>query len=156
MDKENTSVKSYNHFIDGEYVEPLGGKWLDSMDPYRGEPWARVPQGCARDVGRAVAAASRAMKSGPWATMTATNRGKLMLRLADLVTQNADRLAEIEVRDNGKLLAEMRGQMGYHPEWCKILPCSTASTKAMLVQPAASMSANNNNHGRRANSGSAR
>ena len=110
-------MKTYNHFIDGEYVEPLGGKWLDSIDPYQGEPWARVPQGDARDVDRAVAAASRAMKSGPWATMTATARGKLMLKLAELVTQNADRLAEIEVRDNGKLLAEMRGQMGYHPEW---------------------------------------
>ena len=40
-----------------------------------------------------------------------------MLRLADLVEQNAERLAEIEVRDNGKLMAEMRGQLNYHPEW---------------------------------------
>src|SRR5258708_13447584 len=40
-----------------------------------------------------------------------------MLKLADLFTANVDRLAEIEVRDNGKLLAEMRGQLVYHPEW---------------------------------------
>ena len=110
-------VKTYNHYIDGKYVEPIAGRWIDSIDPYLGEPWARVPKGCAQDADRAVAAALRAMTSGPWATMTATNRGKLMLRLADLVTQNAERLAEIEVRDNGKLLAEMRGQMAYHPEW---------------------------------------
>ena len=110
-------MKTYNHFIDGKYVEPIGGKWLDSIDPYLGKPWARVPQGCAQDADRAVAAALRAMTSGPWASMTATHRGKLMLRLADLVTQNAERLAEIEVRDNGKLLAEMRGQLAYHPEW---------------------------------------
>ncbi len=110
-------MKTYNHFIDGKYVEPVGRKWIDSIDPYLGEPWARIPQGCALDVDSAVAAASRAMRSGPWAGMSATNRGKLMLRLADLVTLNADRLAEIEVRDNGKLLAEMRGQMAYHPEW---------------------------------------
>lgn len=110
-------MKNYSHFIDGKYVEPIGGKWIDSIDPYLGEPWARVPQGCARDVNAAVAAASRAMRSGPWSKMNATERGKLMLRLADLVAQNAERLAEMEVRDNGKLLAEMRGQLNYHPEW---------------------------------------
>ena len=49
--------------------------------------------------------------------MTASARGKLMLRLADLVAANAERLAEIEVRDNGKLMAEMLGQLRYHPEW---------------------------------------
>lgn len=110
-------MKTYKHFVDGRYVDPVGGKWIDSIDPYRGEAWARIPQGCARDVDSAVAAASRAMREGPWSTMTASNRGKLMLRLADLVAANVDRLAEIEVRDNGKLLAEMRGQLSYHPEW---------------------------------------
>jgi hypothetical protein len=110
-------VKTYHHFIDGEYVQPLGGQWMDSMDPYKGQPWAQIARGDARDVDRAVQAASRAMRSGPWASMTATQRGKLMLKLADLVAANAERLAEIEVRDNGKLLAEMRGQLNYHPEW---------------------------------------
>jgi aldehyde dehydrogenase (NAD+) len=110
-------MKVYNHFIDGQYVEPIGGRWLDSLDPYRGEPWARIPQGCAKDVDRAVAAASRALREGPWSTVTASARGKLMLRLADLVAADADRLAEIEVRDNGKLLTEMAAQVRYHPEW---------------------------------------
>jgi aldehyde dehydrogenase (NAD+) len=110
-------VKTYDHFIDGEYVQPLGGQYMDSMDPYKGQPWAQIARGDARDVDRAVQAASRAMSSGPWASMTATQRGKLMLKLADLVAANAERLAEIEVRDNGKLLAEMRGQLNYHPEW---------------------------------------
>src|ERR1700733_14211862 len=49
--------------------------------------------------------------------MTASTRGKLMRKLGDLVAANAERLAEIEVRDNGKLLAEMLGQLRYHPEW---------------------------------------
>jgi acyl-CoA reductase-like NAD-dependent aldehyde dehydrogenase len=49
--------------------------------------------------------------------MTATNRGKLILRLAHIISDNAERLAEIEVRDNGKLLTEMRAQLNYHPEW---------------------------------------
>ncbi len=110
-------MKTYQHFIDGKYVDPIGQRWFDSVDPYTGQAWARIPQGCAKDVDRAVTAANRAMREGPWAKMTATERGKLMVRLADLVTKNAERLAEIEVRDNGKLMAEMRGQVNYHPEW---------------------------------------
>ncbi|TDU31901.1 aldehyde dehydrogenase (NAD+) [Panacagrimonas perspica] len=110
-------MKTYNQFINGRYVEPASGRWLDSIDPYRGQAWARIPQGCAKDVDAAAAAANAAMKSGPWATMTATQRGKLMFKLADLIALNSDRLAEIEVRDNGKLLAEMRGQVAYLPEW---------------------------------------
>ena len=54
-------MKTYQHFINGQYVDPAEGKWFDSIDPYRGEPWARIPQGCARDVDRAVTAAAQAM-----------------------------------------------------------------------------------------------
>jgi len=110
-------MQVYKHFINGEYVDPIGGKWIDSIDPYSGKAWAKIPQGCAQDVDRAVKAASKAMKEGPWATMTASQRAKLMIKLADLVEKNAERLAELEVRDNGKLIAEMRGQVNYHPEW---------------------------------------
>ncbi len=62
-------------------------------------------------------AANEAMWRGPWSKMTASARGKAMHKLGDLVAANAERLAEIEVRDNGKLMAEMLGQLRYHPEW---------------------------------------
>lgn len=110
------TVQDYQLFIDGEYVPPAGGQWFESVNPYTGEVWARIPRGGAADVDRAVAAA-RAALSGEWGQMTATARGKLMRRLGDLVAANAERLAEIEVRDNGKLYAEMVGQTRYHPEW---------------------------------------
>ncbi|MBR0671596.1 aldehyde dehydrogenase [Roseomonas soli] len=110
-------MKTYGHFIDGAYVEPTGGKWIDSLNPYTGEAWARIPQGCAQDADRAVQAAAKAMHEGPWAGMNASTRGKLMLRLGELIAANAERLAEVEVRDNGKLLAEMLGQVRYNPEW---------------------------------------
>jgi acyl-CoA reductase-like NAD-dependent aldehyde dehydrogenase len=110
-------MKIYQHYINGEFVDPVGGKWIDSINPYRGNAWARIPQGCPKDIARAVNAALRTMREGPWPAMTASARGKLMLRLADLVAQNAEELAEIEVRDNGKLLSEMRAQLNYHPEW---------------------------------------
>ncbi len=110
-------MKTYQHFIDGQYVDPLGGEWIDTVNPYSGEAWARIPNGCERDVDRAVLAARRAMTEGPYAKMTPTQRGKLMLKLADLVAANAERLAQVEVRDNGKLYSEMKGQLDYHPEW---------------------------------------
>jgi aldehyde dehydrogenase (NAD+) len=110
-------VDRYGHFINGAYVDPAEGQWLDSIDPYRGEPWARIARGTVADVDHAAKAATAALREGPWATMTATARGKMMHRLAGLVAANAERLAEIEVRDNGKLMSEMRGQLNYHPEW---------------------------------------
>jgi len=110
-------MKTYKHYIDGQYVDPVQGEWFDSVDPYRGEVWARIPRGTAADVDRAVDAARRAMTEGPWATMHPGARGKIMRRLGDLVAENAERLAEIEVRDNSKLMSEMLGQLRYHPEW---------------------------------------
>ena len=110
-------MKTYQHFIDGAYVDPAGGEWFDSHDPYRGEVWARIPRGSAEDVDRAVAAAKRAMTTGPWANMTPSARARCLRKLGDLVALSAERLAEIEVRDNGKLISEMLGQLRYHPEW---------------------------------------
>ncbi|WP_339952209.1 aldehyde dehydrogenase [uncultured Albimonas sp.] len=112
-----SALVTYRHFIDGAEVDPAGGEWLDSHDPYRDAVWARIPRGTAADVDLAVKAAKRAMEEGPWATMSASARGKLMRRLGDLVTANAQALAEVEVRDNGKLMSEMLGQLNYHPEW---------------------------------------
>ena len=113
----HTDITTYRHFIDGAEVDPAAGGWLDSMDPYRNAVWARIARGTADDVDRAVAAAKRAMTAGPWASMSASDRGKIMRRIGDLVAENAERLARIEVRDNGKLLTEMLGQVRYHPEW---------------------------------------
>lgn len=110
-------MNRYQFFIDGEYVDPLGGEWFDTIDPFTGEAWARIPRAMAGDVDRAVQAAAGAMENPDWREMTASARGKLMRRLGDLVAENAQRLAELEVRDNGKLLAEMKAQMQYHPEW---------------------------------------
>jgi len=110
-------MKTYQHYIDGAYVDPAGAEWFDSHDPYRGEVWARIPRGGAEDIDRAVVAARRAMTTGPWATMTPSARARCMRRLGDLVASSAERLAEIEVRDNGKLMSEMLGQLRYHPEW---------------------------------------
>src|ERR1700739_4637528 len=110
-------VKTYQLYINGQYVDPAKGEWFDSIDPYRGEPWAKIPRGSKADADRAVKAAHDATWRRSGAKMRASARGKAMRKLGDLVAANAERLAEIEVRDNGKLMAEMLGQLRYHPEW---------------------------------------
>ena len=110
-------METYRLFINGQYVDSASGEWIESVDPYSGEVWARVPRGNAEDVNRAVAAAKEAFENPEWAQMSASARGKLMFKLADLIRQNADRLAALEVKDNGKLFSEMKAQMMYHPEW---------------------------------------
>ncbi|MDA7947814.1 MAG: aldehyde dehydrogenase [Hyphomicrobiaceae bacterium] len=109
--------KEYKTFIGGEWVAAQSGETFESEDPYTGEPWALIPRCGADDVDRAVRAAYDAWDAGPWADMTATARGRLLRKLGDLIAENAEHLAEIEVRDNGKLISEMLAQCKYLPEW---------------------------------------
>lgn len=110
-------MKRYNHYIDGRAAEPTGGAHFPSENPYTGEAWALVAQGNAVDVDAAVNAARRAFEQGPWGRLTASQRGALLRRLADLIVGHAPRLAEIEQRDNGKLIAEVIAQVNYVGEY---------------------------------------
>jgi len=103
-------LAEYGLHIGGRAVPPASGRTYTSLDPYTGQPWARIADGDAEDVDRAVAAA-RAALSGPWGALTPPERGELLRALATLIARDAERLAEIEVRDGGKLLREMSGQM---------------------------------------------
>ncbi|WP_326943712.1 aldehyde dehydrogenase [Amycolatopsis sp. NBC_01307] len=104
-------MQQYQMYVDGQWADSATGEWLDSTDPYSGEVWARIPAGTAQDAGRAVDAAQAAMTTGPWAAFTASQRGGCLRAVADLIVANADRLADSEVRDNGKLLTEVQGQI---------------------------------------------
>lgn len=110
-------IRDFPMHIGGEACAAAGGQWFDSMNPATGETWARFPKGDARDVDNAVRAAHHACTQGPWPALTASQRGRLLNRLGDLIAANAERLADLEVRDNGKLKAEMLGQMKYLPQW---------------------------------------
>ena len=110
-------MQKYQMYIGGEWVAPSSGQWFESYNPFTGEPWALIARGNATDADHAVRTAHAAFSDGPWPQMTATQRGALLRKLGDLVAQNAQHLAEIEVRDNGKLFAEMSGQLNYVPQW---------------------------------------
>jgi aldehyde dehydrogenase (NAD+) len=104
-------------YIDGKFVDAAGGKWFDSFNPFTGKVWSQVAEGGAEDVDRAVKAAHRAFTEGAWPQMTASQRGALVYKLGTLVARDAKMLAETEVMDNGKLIAEMQGQLNYVPQW---------------------------------------
>ncbi len=103
----------YQLYVDGAFVDPRAGRWLETSDPVSGEDWAWVPRGDAEDVDRAVRAAHRAFTQGEWPSLSASLRGALMRKLGDLIAENADWLARVEMKDNGKLFAELTMQMRY-------------------------------------------
>lgn len=116
-----TTVKSLEGscqslFIGGAFVEPESGLYIPSYDPANGQAWYQLADANEGDVDRAVEAARAAFTDPRWRRMTQTDRGKLVRRLAELVLENADQLALIETRDNGKLLKEMLAQMRAMPD----------------------------------------
>jgi len=114
---DHDTLPAYGNYINGTLVPPASGAYFDTEDPYTNRPWARIARGNAQDVEQAVAAARTALKSGPWPRLTATQRGKLLRRLGDLIAEHAERLGEIERRDNGKLAVEVTPQVRYLSEY---------------------------------------
>ncbi len=96
-------MRSFQYFVDNAWHDPASGEYIDSENPATGEVWARVPDCNAADVDRAVAAARAAFYDGPWGRMLPAERGRLMRRIGDTISRHAERLGEIETRDNGKL-----------------------------------------------------
>ena len=110
-------MKTYNHFINGAWVEPSSNAYFETDNPFTGEVWAKIARGNATDADQAVNAAKAAFDYGEWAEMRPTQRGKLLVGLAEIIEREASRLGELEVRDNGKLIAEMGAQTKYLAEW---------------------------------------
>jgi acyl-CoA reductase-like NAD-dependent aldehyde dehydrogenase len=106
----------YRMTIGGRSVDALSGRTFESENPYTGRSWAVVPDGGPADVDAAVAAA-RAAFVGEWGATTGFTRAALLRRLGDLIGENAERLARLEVNDSGKLYREMIGQMAGLGGW---------------------------------------
>ncbi len=107
------AMKQYQMYIDGAWTDAENGATFESLNPATAKPWALMPLASEADVDRAVKAADRALKEGEWAEMTATARGKLLCRLADLLAERSADLGAVETMDSGKLAKETQSQALY-------------------------------------------
>jgi len=97
-----SKIKDQLLFIDGKWCQSASGKSFETVDPSTNQVICRVAEGDAADVELAVAAARRAFDSGPWSRMSASERGRLIYKVADLIESHQEELAALESLDNGK------------------------------------------------------
>jgi aldehyde dehydrogenase (NAD+) len=110
-------TEEYRLLIGGEEVDAADGRTFEALNPTTGRAWATMAEAGAEDVDRAVTAARRAFEDERWRGLSPTRRGRLLLRLADLIAERGDEIAAVEVADNGKLLKEMVAQLRVVPDW---------------------------------------
>jgi aldehyde dehydrogenase (NAD+) len=101
-------IRQTGLLIGGDFRSSLSGKTFETINPATEKKIADIAEGDAADIDLAVNAARKAFTSGPWARMDARDRGKLMMRLADLIEENLDEIAALETLDNGKPIRDSR------------------------------------------------
>jgi acyl-CoA reductase-like NAD-dependent aldehyde dehydrogenase len=99
-DPVRTEPDKIRNFIDGRFVEPIGAKYLDNIEPATGKPYSQVADSDAHDVDLAVAAAEKAFRD--WSIKTAAERSNFLLRIADLIERDLEKFARAESIDTGK------------------------------------------------------
>ncbi len=101
-------VADQKMLIGGEWCESASGKSFETHDPSTGRTICQVTEGDTADIDRAVRAARKALEFGPWSRMDASERGRILFKLADLIEANLDELAALEALDNGKPVSVAR------------------------------------------------
>ncbi len=109
--------EQFQMLINGQWIDAKSGKTFESINPATEQVWGEFPFADANDVDDAVCSAHAAFESDEWRLMAASQRGKLLRKLGDLVGENKEKLAQLESKDNGKLIRETLGQVGYLPEF---------------------------------------
>lgn len=106
------------HFINGQWVPASGGQTLPVIDPSTGEAFDTLARGTAADIDKAVKAARAAM-SGPWSRLTATDRGRILMKMSQLILERQESLALLEARDTGKPLSQARNDIVVAARYCE-------------------------------------
>ncbi len=109
--------RKYRQFIGGQWCDPAGGEWFDTVNPANGEAWALIAMGSAVDADHAVAAAHAAFESISWGALTPTARGELLRRVATYLEGHIEELVAIEARDNGRRQVDLVPQLRYLPKY---------------------------------------
>src|SRR5436190_7849860 len=95
-----TETAQTENFIDGKFVQPIGGKYLDNIEPATGKPYSQVADSGKEDVDLAVEAAENAFAD--WSKKPAAERSQILLRIADLIARDLEKFARAESIDTGK------------------------------------------------------
>ena len=111
-----TKIKNFKMFIDGEWLESLSGKKIETLNPETNEAWATVPEANKEDVDKAVRAAHNAF-NGPWSKLHPKERAKFLRNIGNQLRENAEHLGKIETIDTGKLFKEIKSQATYIAEY---------------------------------------
>ncbi len=106
------TTDAYQLYINGEFCDAADGATMPAVNPYNESTWAHVPVASTADVERAVLGARSAVDR-EWSQAAPGNRASLLIRLAELLEENAQELAVIESTDNGKIIRETQSQMHY-------------------------------------------
>lgn len=109
--KDTPTIPQPFNLINGEWVPSRTGRVLPVVSPIDGTTFAEIADSDAADLDLAVVAARQAFADGPWAKLTATERGRLMIKLAARILEEAESLARIETKDNGKPIKQARTDM---------------------------------------------
>ena len=104
-------MKHFKHYINGKFSE--GSEKFETLNPANGKPWATFPAATEQESNLAIESAHDALYEGEWSKLNATQRGKLIHKLGDLIANNASELGELETQDSGKLAAETKAQSSY-------------------------------------------
>jgi aldehyde dehydrogenase (NAD+) len=104
--KEEVKIKPGKLFINGKWVDSVSGKTFDTLNPATEKVITSVAEGDKADIDLAVRAARKAFEEGPWRNMDAPERGRILLRIMDLIEKNKGELARLETLDNGKPINE--------------------------------------------------
>ncbi len=101
-----TNNKTYKNIIAGKLCDAISGKRLDVFSPSDGLGFASIPNSSKRDIDLAVKAARHAYENGPWSKLSATERGRILLKFSFLLEKHKNELAELESKDTGKILSQ--------------------------------------------------
>ena len=104
-------MEHFKHYINGKFSS--GSERFETLNPANGMPWATFPSATEDESNFAVESAHKALDDGAWSSLTPTQRGKLIHRLGDLISEHASELGDLETRDSGKLAVETRAQSSY-------------------------------------------
>jgi len=99
-------MKKIENFINGEYQSPIKGQYLDNYEPANGTVYSQIPNSTQDDLEKAIDVAKEAFPK--WSGMTIEKRSRILLKLADLIEENLEPLADAESRDNGKTVAQAK------------------------------------------------